>query len=73
VYAEPNEINAYARAIVGLIDDIPRREQMGAIGRRRIVDQLAWVHQAPNYVGVYDRLLRPESQRSAATDASEAV
>jgi glycosyltransferase involved in cell wall biosynthesis len=57
VYVEPNLVDAYARAIVELLDDEPRRRQMGAIGRRRIESELAWVHQAPNYVAVYDRLV----------------
>ena len=30
---------------------------MGELGRLRIEDELAWVHQAPIYVVVYDRLL----------------
>jgi hypothetical protein len=38
---------------------------MGAIGRNRIETELAWVHQRPNYVGVYDSLLRPETFGSA--------
>src|SRR5262245_32173718 len=59
VYAEPNRVDAYARAIVDLLDDGPRRKEMGATGRHRIENKLAWVHQAPKYVSVYDRLLRP--------------
>jgi asparagine synthase (glutamine-hydrolysing) len=57
VYAEPNRIDAYARAITDLLDDEPRRAAMGEAGRRRIEHELAWKHQAPRYVGVYDRLL----------------
>jgi asparagine synthase (glutamine-hydrolysing) len=29
---------------------------MGAAGRRRVEDVLAWRNQIPPYVGVYDRL-----------------
>ena len=46
----------YARAIVELLDDEPRRKEMGELGRLRIEDELAWPHQAPAYVGVYDQL-----------------
>jgi glycosyltransferase involved in cell wall biosynthesis len=56
VYAEPNRIDEYARAIVELLDDEPRRKEMGQLGRLRIEHELAWPHQAPSYVGVYDRL-----------------
>lgn len=57
VYVEPNEVAAYAKAILELLDDEPRRRAMGAVGRARIEGDLAWRHQHDAYVGVYDRLL----------------
>ncbi len=65
MYAVPNLVESFAKVIVELIDDEPRRKEMGAIGRNRIETELAWVHQRPNYVGVYDSLLRPETFGSA--------
>jgi glycosyltransferase involved in cell wall biosynthesis len=56
VYAEPNDVSSYARAIVDLIDDADARAEMGRLGRQRVVDQLAWAHQEPAYVDVYDAL-----------------
>lgn len=56
VYAEPNEVDDYARAIVDLVDDEPRRQRMGAFGRARVEDVLAWTHQQTSYIGVYDGL-----------------
>jgi glycosyltransferase involved in cell wall biosynthesis len=67
VYVEPNDVVAYARAIAELLDDPERRRQMGERGRHRVVDVLAWRHQAPRYVGAYERLrgeLRPVGERS---------
>jgi asparagine synthase (glutamine-hydrolysing) len=58
VYVRPIDVRAYADAIADLLDDPERREQMGRWGRKRIVDVLAWTHQAPRYVGAYDRLTR---------------
>jgi glycosyltransferase involved in cell wall biosynthesis len=58
VYAEPNLIENYASAILDLLADETTRKNMGAVGRRRIEDHLAWRHQIPQYVGVYDRLSR---------------
>ena len=56
VYVQPNDVAAYARAIGELLDDPERRRQMGEQGRRRVVDVLAWRHQAPRFVGAYERL-----------------
>jgi glycosyltransferase involved in cell wall biosynthesis len=56
IYVEPNDVAAYAHAIGELLEDPERRRSMGARGRQRIVDMLAWHHQAPHYVGAYERL-----------------
>lgn len=47
----------FAKTLAELIDDPDRRAEMGRVGRARIVDDLAWEHQAPKYLGVFDRLL----------------
>jgi len=56
VYASPNDVVDLARLVVELIDDEPRRRSMGALGRERVVDILAWEHQRADYVRVYDEL-----------------
>jgi glycosyltransferase involved in cell wall biosynthesis len=75
VYAEPNRVDSYAEAIVGLLDDEPRRRWMGSLGRQRIEQELAWSHQRRGFVAVYDRLLgqhRPIEGTDAGTpDAAE--
>ena len=58
VYAKPNDVGLYARAIVELLDDEPRRRSMGAVGRARIEDELAWRHQRAAYVDVFDRVTK---------------
>jgi len=58
-YADPratDPIAAYADALVALIDDPDRRARMGRAGRRRVEQELAWRHQAPRYLRVYDEL-----------------
>ncbi len=60
VYAKPNEVDELARLMVQLVDDESLRTAMGAAGRARVVDELAWSHQAPRYVRVYDQLVQPE-------------
>jgi glycosyltransferase involved in cell wall biosynthesis len=57
VYAVPNEVEDLARLLVELVDDTSRRREMGAAGRQRIENELAWSQQAPRYVGVYRQLV----------------
>ena len=56
LYATPNEIDAYADLVLELLDDDVRRKQMGAAGRRRVEDVLAWERQTGPYVAVHHRL-----------------
>jgi glycosyltransferase involved in cell wall biosynthesis len=56
-YATPNDVEEMARMFLELIDDEPRRRSMGSAGRRRIEEKLAWNHQAPHYLSVFDRVL----------------
>jgi len=56
VYVRPNDTNAYAEALLALLDDPDKRASMGAFGRERVESVLAWAHQAPKYVAVYENL-----------------
>jgi glycosyltransferase involved in cell wall biosynthesis len=57
VYVTPNDEYEYAQAIVALMDDEPKRAELGKLGRERVEQDLAWCHQARAYLGVYQRLL----------------
>jgi glycosyltransferase involved in cell wall biosynthesis len=67
VYATPNNVDELARLLVDLIDDEPRRSAMGATGRARIEDELAWNHQASHYVGVYEGIFEALRRRVPIT------
>ena len=56
VYATPNDVHEYAKALVGLLDDEAARAQLGKVGRARVEDELAWSHQERAYLAVYQRL-----------------
>jgi glycosyltransferase involved in cell wall biosynthesis len=56
-YVADGDVAAYARAIVGLLDDEPRRAAMGSIGRARIEGAYGWPYQRTAYLGVYDSLV----------------
>ena len=57
VYVTSGDVHDYAEAIVELLDDEPRRRQMGTLGRARVEQKLAWSHQRRAYLGVYRGLL----------------
>lgn len=63
VYAEPNDVGSYSRAILDLLDDPDARSRMGRVGRQRVLDELAWKHQEPAYVGVFDALVGRSGRR----------
>ena len=70
VYVEPNDEHEYAKAIVALLDDGPRRAQMGKLARERVERELAWSYQESAYLGVYRRLLSQGSARKRTTSPS---
>jgi glycosyltransferase involved in cell wall biosynthesis len=67
VYATPNDVAELAQLLVDLVDNEPRRRAMGTAGRARIEQELAWDHQAPRYVGVYEQLTATSGRRVSAT------
>ena len=67
-YATPNDVEEMSRMLVDLIDDEPRRRSMGSAGRRRIEQRLAWSHQEPHYLSVFDGLLGREHLMSHELD-----
>jgi len=56
-YVQPNVVEAYARAIVELVDDPQARAEMGRRGRERVEKHLAWEHQQVGYLAVFDELV----------------
>jgi glycosyltransferase involved in cell wall biosynthesis len=57
VYAEPSSGCAgFAAALLDLLDHPDSRAVMGLLGRQRVESTLAWRHQAPAYLAVYDDL-----------------
>jgi glycosyltransferase involved in cell wall biosynthesis len=65
-YVPSANIAAYGQAIVELLDDDGKRDDMGGAGRLRIEEELAWSHQRDAYVDVYDLLVGRDRARSVA-------
>jgi glycosyltransferase involved in cell wall biosynthesis len=56
LYARPNDPVDLAAKILELLDDPARREAMGRFGRERVLNELAWHHEAPKLLAAYDAL-----------------
>ena len=70
LYARHNDVADFAALLVGLLDDAGRRSRMGAYGRRRVLEEHAWHHQAPQLLAAYAALrddMRDAAHETAAT------
>jgi glycosyltransferase involved in cell wall biosynthesis len=70
LYASPGDFVGFAGFISDLLDDPAARRELGLAGRRRVADSLAWEHQGPRYVGVFDQLLRNRTRGRASVQAA---
>jgi glycosyltransferase involved in cell wall biosynthesis len=63
LYARRNDALDLAAKIVELLDDPQRRRAMGALGRRRVLDELEWRHEVPKLLAAYEALWASSSPR----------
>ena len=56
LYAKPNDIIDFAQKITDLLDDPDRREEMAAVGFKRVREVLSWEYEAPKLVAAYETL-----------------
>jgi glycosyltransferase involved in cell wall biosynthesis len=63
LYATPNVVEDFASKIEVLLDDEELRLKLGAIGRKRIEEELSWDHTKQNLLLAYEMLF-PSSARS---------
>ena len=64
LYARRNDPLDLAAKIVELLDDPQRRQAMGSLGRRRVLDELEWRHEAPKLLAAYDALWTSSAPRA---------
>lgn len=62
IYVTPNDEKEFAKAIVSLMDDAGKRAKMGAFGRRRVLEKLAWHHSSKNLLLAYESMLPKPTQ-----------
>jgi glycosyltransferase involved in cell wall biosynthesis len=56
VLVPPGEPDALAEAVVGLLDDEPRRERFGAAARRIALERYSWDPIARRLAAIYEEL-----------------
>jgi len=72
VYVSGNSPDALAAAIIELADDEQQRKSLGQQGRERVAKKLAWHHQSPNLITVYQKLFpHANLQAEDASDGKE--
>jgi len=65
LYAIPNQIEDFADKIETLLDNDELRSKMGAIGRKRIEEELGWEHSKKRLLLAYEAFLSTNSRASA--------
>lgn len=56
LYARPNDPVDFAAQIARLIQEPDLAQQMGKLGRKRVLEQLSWEHSVPELLAAYDRV-----------------
>lgn len=64
VLVPPGDLELFADAVVGLLDDPARRRVLGDHGRRRVEQELAWERQVPAYLAA----VSPDSSASPTVE-----
>jgi glycosyltransferase involved in cell wall biosynthesis len=64
LYARRNDPVDLAAKLIELLDDPQKRRAMGALGRRRVLEELEWQHEVPKLIAAYDVLWESSSPRA---------
>ena len=68
LYARANDSVDFADKILFLLAHPEQRQQMGLVGRRRVIDELSWAHEAPKLLAAYAALWPASPEASKATE-----
>lgn len=70
LYAEPDDSVDLAAKLLYLLDNAPLRQRMGAAGRQRVLNELAWHHEVPKLLAAYRSLWQGQEDAPASRVAA---
>lgn len=56
LYATNTSVDDFAEKIMWLLDHPEKREEMGAYGYNRVINELSWSHESKNLISVYRKV-----------------
>jgi glycosyltransferase involved in cell wall biosynthesis len=65
IYVSPNDTAQFAEDLRELLHDEPRRRSLGALGRRRFTEFLAWDNSVPALIQLYRNLFELSAAKTA--------
>jgi glycosyltransferase involved in cell wall biosynthesis len=60
LYAVPNDPESLIENIISLLDDPKKRQEMGAFGRNRGINELEWKYEVPKLLAAYEALFNTQ-------------
>jgi glycosyltransferase involved in cell wall biosynthesis len=73
LYARRNNALDFAQKIIDLLEDEEKRKAMGAFGRRRVLEELEWRHEAPKLLAAYEALVHSDRRRAAPASTASRI
>jgi glycosyltransferase involved in cell wall biosynthesis len=71
LYARNTDVADFGDKILELVDDPERRAAMGAVGRKRVLNELSWSHEAPKLLAAYEALFAARAESLVVRGAME--
>jgi glycosyltransferase involved in cell wall biosynthesis len=68
IYIEPGDTQAFGQAILNLLDDPHRRQNMGEFGRKRVLESLSWESQKDELLRAYEIAIDERTTQFSHTD-----
>lgn len=58
LYARANDPEDFAKRVAELIENPAQGQEMGRLGRKRVLEKLSWAHSVPHLLAAYERIFQ---------------